>query len=255
MKKQDTSFSKSVDTFKNNIYGSSKGQVREAVLLRDLASILHSKQPLKIFDVGGGQGQIALKFAQQGHDVTICDISDEMLDVAKRKAIELGVTDKVTFIHCPLQELPSKLQSKFDVVLCHAVFEWLVDAQAALKVLTEYLNAKGQLSLMFYNANGQVLSNLVYGNFDYIEAGFNVKKAVRLNPQNALLPDTVRGWAEQLGLTLSVDTGVRCFHDYMRDREQWTNNINKIVEMELHYSTKEPFASIARYKHFIFKVN
>ncbi|MBU2881374.1 methyltransferase domain-containing protein [Psychrosphaera sp. B3R10] len=255
MKKQDTSFSKSVDTFKNNIYGSSKGQVREAVLLRDLESIIHSKQKLNIIDVGGGQGQIALKLAQQGHNVTICDISEEMLDVAKNKAIELNISDKVAFIHCPLQELPSKLQTKFDVVLCHAVFEWLADPQAAFKILADYLTDKGQLSLMFYNANGQIMSNLVYGNFDYIEAGFNVKKAVRLNPQNALMPDTVKDWAKQAGLSLCLDTGVRCFHDYMRNREQWTKDINKIVEMELTYSTKEPFASIARYKHFIFKAN
>lgn len=248
----DTSFNKHVNTFKNNIYGSSKGKIREAVLLRDLDPYINQK-PLKILDVGGGQGQIARQLAKKGHHIVLTDISEEMLNEAKRQVTREGLDKYFRFVHAPLQELPKVMTERFDLVLCHAVFEWLAEPKAALNLLTKYLQANGLLSLMFYNKNGQVLSNLVYGNFDYIENGFKAKKVVKLNPQSALCPNEVRQWATDLNLETLCHSGVRCFHDYMRDTQHWQSQLEAIIKMELTYSTQQPFSEIGRYKHFIFK--
>jgi 2-polyprenyl-3-methyl-5-hydroxy-6-metoxy-1,4-benzoquinol methylase len=46
----------------------------------------------RILDVGSGTGRAALQLAQAGADVTGIDASDEMLAVARQRAVELGVT-------------------------------------------------------------------------------------------------------------------------------------------------------------------
>jgi S-adenosylmethionine-dependent methyltransferase len=45
----------------------------------------------------------------------------------------------------------------FDVIICHAVLEWLADPQDALGRLSGLLKADGLLSLMFYNRNASLL--------------------------------------------------------------------------------------------------
>ena len=248
---QDQNFDSHSRTFKNNIYGSSKGKVREAVLLRDLHEYLADKNNLNILDVGGGQGQIALQLAAMGHNVTIADISKEMLELAEQNALEQGLDD-LTYIHQPLQNLPQVLEQQYDLVLCHAVFEWLEDPEQAFAVLSDFCKPQGAISLMFYNAIGQMYSNLCYGNFEYIDAGLKAKKVVKLNPQSALEPDLVFAWADSLKLTKQYISGVRCFHDNMRDISHWQSKLEKIIEKELEYSRKTPYCLMARYIHALF---
>lgn len=248
---KDQNFDTHSRTFKNNIYGSSKGKIREAVLTRDLDEFLSGKPELNILDIGGGQGQIALKLAAKGHKVTIADISKEMLELAEQNAIEQGLTG-LTYIHQPLQSLPETLSETYDLVLCHAVFEWLEDPQSAFQILSDFCRPQGAISLMFYNSVGQMYSNLCYGNFEYIDAGLKAKKVVKLNPQSALDPDVVFQWGESLKLTKVMVSGVRCFHDNMRDISHWQSKLEQITEKELEYSRKEPYCYMARYIHVLY---
>lgn len=248
---QDQNFDTHSNTFKNNIYGSSKGKIREAVLLRDLSEYLAGKSNLTILDIGGGQGQIALQLAQMGHSVTIADVSKEMLELAEKNATEQGLNN-LSYVHQPLQNLPAKLNQKYDLVLCHAVFEWLEDPKGAFQILADFCQQQGAISLMFYNAVGQMYSNLCYGNFEYIDAGLKAKKVVKLNPQSALAPEVVLQWGQELKLTKQFLSGVRCFHDNMRDINHWQSKLAQITEKELEYSRKEPYCYMARYIHVLY---
>ena len=133
------------------------------------------------------------------------------------------------------------------------MFEWLDDPFTALKTLQHFCKPGGFISLMFYNQAGQTLSNLVYGNFDYIKAGMKAKKVVKLNPQSSIDSDDVYKWCDLLGLAVLKKIGVRCFHDYMRDISKWNSDFDNILEMELKYSQIEPYASIGRYTHLLIK--
>ena len=59
---KDRNFDDITHKFAKNIYGTTKGKIREAVVWQDIQSILSrypDKQKLTILDAGGGQGQIA----------------------------------------------------------------------------------------------------------------------------------------------------------------------------------------------------
>jgi S-adenosylmethionine-dependent methyltransferase len=248
--KSDQNFDSRTNTFSKNIYGTSKGKIRQAVLIRDLDEYLTDKSKLRIIDIGGGQGQLALYLAELGHHVTITDISKEMLDVAATNADSRQLTN-VEFIHSPLQELQNEAKGQFDLVLCHAVFEWLESPCEAFETLTTLAKSDGAISLMYFNQAGNTLANLSYGNFEFIKNDFRVKKVVKLNPQSPISESDVLTWIKQHKLDIRLKSGVRCFHDLMRNRDQWVEDFNDILAMELKYSRIEPYSSIGRYTHYL----
>lgn len=254
MKNKDQNFDTRKSTFKKNIYGTSKGKIREAILKRDLDEYIESHfglgKVIRILDVGGGQGQLALYLAAQGHQVTLTDISEEMLAIAEDTANSKGINN-IRFDNVSLQNCLAKYQSTFDLVLCHAVFEWLEEPQAAFQQLHELVAENGLLSFMYYNHAGQTLSNLVYGNFEYIKDGMKGRKVVKLNPQSSLKSETVLNWVNQYEFSLLRQSGVRVFHDYMRDINKWEEDFEGILEMELKYSLISPYNGIGRYTHLV----
>ncbi len=99
-----------------------------------------------------------------------------MIDRAKQAAEAKGVSDNMQFIHCAAQDVASHLETPVDLILFHAVLEWVADPRSVLQTLWSVLRPGGVLSLMFYNAHGLLMHNMVAGNFDYVQAGMPKKK-------------------------------------------------------------------------------
>ncbi len=70
---------------------------------------------------------------------------------------------------------------------------------------------------MFYNANGLLMHNMVAGNFDYVQAGMPKRKKRTLSPDYPRDPAQVYQWLEAIGWQITGKTGVRVFHDYLRE--------------------------------------
>ena len=94
---QDRNFDDIAEKFSRNIYGTTKGQLRQAILWQDLDHVLAEMGPqkLRVLDAGGGEGQTAIKMAERGHQVTIVtpeafvgkEISRTAADGAARRAL------------------------------------------------------------------------------------------------------------------------------------------------------------------------
>ncbi|WP_241972303.1 methyltransferase domain-containing protein [Aliidiomarina soli] len=252
-KGQDRSFAVDVQRFEKNIYHTSKGRIRQAVLAADLAALIASERPLRVLDIGAGLGQVNQLFAEAGHLVWHSDIAAEMVAQAKEQHSQAGLSAQYQYITAPLQDLPAQLvdQPPFDVVLCHAVLEWLEQPAAAISILSQLMVEGGWLSLMFYNRRAKEMANLIYGNFDYVKAGLQVKKKVRFSPQTPLYIEQVSDWTLRHRLQLVAHSGVRCIHDYLRDLEHQQRD--DLIEMELRYRRQEPFRQLGRYQHFLLR--
>lgn len=249
----DQSFDNRAEFFKKQIYGTSKGKIRGAVVWRDLEEILarpEMSRHLRILDAGGGFGYIAMKLATLGHDVTLVDISQDMLDLGKRELEEHPVSGSITFIRGEVQKLNEILtDQKFDLVICHAVLEWLVDPKPVIGILKSMLAPDGMLSLMFYNRTALLFQSLVVGNFDYIRQGLVKKRRQKLTPITPLYISEVRRWLAENGFTVSGMSGVRIIHDYMRDKTEQVSKFDDLLSFELEYSRSEDFAHLGRYIH------
>jgi S-adenosylmethionine-dependent methyltransferase len=252
MARRDQSFEGITQKFSRNIYATNKGKIRLAVLERDLQAWLPTSAEaanMRVIDVGGGLGQLSMMFAQAGCDVTHTDISGEIVAEAQALHSQHGLQQRYQYHVAPLQQLPELLQQSYDIVLCHAVLEWLVDPQQALVTLKQLMRPNGRLSLMFYNRDAKILANIIFGNFDYVQADLMVKKTVRMSPQQPLAPTDMRDWLEQLQLKVTKRTGVRCFHDYLRNRDD-QKRYDELLALELRYNQQSPFVDIGRYLHW-----
>ena len=71
---RDRNFDDIAEKFSRNIYGTTKGQLRQAILWQDLDRLLETfgEQKLHILDAGGGEGQTAIKMAEISSHYAIC---------------------------------------------------------------------------------------------------------------------------------------------------------------------------------------
>ena len=246
----DRHFDQLATRFAEKIYGGAKGAIRLAVLQADLLEAL-PKRPLRVLDIGGGLGHMSLWLAEQGHQVTFSEPAAPMLAGARERFAAAG--QSATFIQASWQELSAQLHEPFDLVLCHAVLEWLAEPHSILPVLRQLTAADGWLSLAFYNKDALIYRNLLKGHFRKLREQSFAGEKQSLTPQQPLDP---RELAEQLiGLwTVESQSGVRVFHDYMPHEFQVksaSQNLAQLIEMELLYRRHPSFAGLGRYLHWI----
>lgn len=244
---KDRHFDELATRFAAKIYGGNKGAIRLAVLQADLRECL-PQRPLKVLDVGAGLGHMALWLAQQGHQVTLAEPALPMLDGARERFASAGL--EATFIHASWQELPAQLHETYDLVLCHAVLEWLAEPFAIFPLLQQLTAPGGWLSLAFYNRDALVYRNLLKGHFRKLRNDDMAGEKQSLTPQKPLDP---RQLAAQLDGRWQVQSqsGVRVFHDYMPAEFQARSDVAQLIEMELAHRRHPAFAGLGRYLHWI----
>ncbi len=253
--KPDQNFDDLSQRFRKNIYNTPKGQIRLNIIWRDLVEQIPQidKGGLAILDAGAGQGNFALQLAEKKHHLTLCDLSIKMLQDAQTLFSENNLSEGVKFIHSSVQELAQHIEEQFDVVLFHAVLEWLAEPEATLKQLLQYIKPGGYLSLMFYSRTGLIYQNLTHGNFAHILNNELAGEGKTLTPTNPQDPNDVDRWLQRAGLKTLIKSGVRVFYDGIQRERRKQINEDELYKLELQYSRIEPYCSLARYIHVLCK--
>ena len=235
----------------------------------------HSRRlgrPLRILDVGAGLAQIAIELAAQGHTLVINDISAAMLDKAQTHAaaLETGTKTKldISWLVCPYQELASKLatdstaensDTKFDLILCHALLEWLAKPAEVMRFFDTQLRPQGALSLCFYNPASFDYRNLIMGNFNLLdrqlEGNYAADNKKSLTPNHPVARQEVEAWLQQHHYKIVLESGLRVFHDYAPLKRGGHNDPEAVIKMELRYSQLEPYKWLGRYLHILATAN
>lgn len=258
MMNQDRNFDDISTHFEKKIYGGLKGEIRLAVLRHDIFGWVKSWQqthtrPLRVLDVGAGLAQISIELAKDGHDVTINDISANMLEIAKQNAGEAA--QNITWHTCPYQQLDDKLTGKYDLILCHAVLEWLAEPKLIMDFFDRWLAdngaEKGVLSLCFYNPASFVYRNLVMGNFNLLHNKDFKADNGSLTPNHPVAKDEVIAWINDHHYQILHTSGLRVFHDYSPLKRGGHTNPQAVIDMEVAYSGQDPYKWLGRYLHFL----
>ncbi len=256
MVQHDRNFDDLTDRFARNIYGSAKGEVRLAVVWQHLTSLLplvNPQCPLRILDAGCGLGQMGLRLAQQGHQLVMNDVSVNMLDQAKQLFGEQLPAADVTFIHSPVQELASQNLGEFDLVLFHAVLEWLAQPKETLHQLLSLIKPGGHLSLMFYNRDALIHRNLIRGNWRKAESDDLKGEEGGLTPYHPQTLSEVQSWFDEWGMETLGCAGVRVIYDYMLRPMRDSRPLEEVVRIEMKYAQQEPYFRLGRYLHLVAK--
>ncbi|WP_341661598.1 tRNA uridine 5-oxyacetic acid(34) methyltransferase CmoM [Vibrio sp.] len=257
---EDRNFDDIAHKFAKNIYGSDKGEIRQVIVWEELEQLLAavngSRKSLHVLDAGGGLAQISQKLAKLGHQITLCDLSSEMLQLARQDIEKNGLLKQYRLVHSPVQSIAKHLKEPIDVLMFHAVMEWLVDPKAALQYLLREVKPGGAASIMFYNHHGLVYKNVVCGNIPHVLDGMPHRKRFKLQPQKGLKPEDVYQWIEESGFEICGKAGIRCFSDYIGNREYMGDfQPQDVVALERKLCRQEPYLSMGRYIHVWAKKN
>jgi len=259
---KDRNFDDLAPRFARNIYGGLKGDLRLAVLRRDFEAIMPmalqsaGQRPLRVLDAGGGQGQFGLQIAACGHELTLCDISGEMLALAQAEAAQQQIAH-VEFLHSSIQGLAQQVRrgqrQAFDLVICHSVLEWVVDQQGLLQDMASLVRCDGMLSLTFYNRHGLIMKNLLRGRRPPILDAAFVPSAGSLTPTRPLDPAQVLQWLDDAHWQRQCHSGIRVFHDLLLTEQGRAMPADALLALELELSQQEPYRALGRYQHLLAK--
>lgn len=245
----DRNFDDIAQRFTDTVYATQKGQLRLKGLMQDFIDLNIPVSQAQVLDVGGGQGQFSLWLANQGAQISLCDISENMLEIARKNFAEANV--QARFTQCSVQELAQNVNQTFDIVLNHAVLEWLEAPFDALPLLVDRVKPNGYLSLMFYNRIGHQWRQIMNGGVDAPDASNPKLRREGNAPQFPLNPIEVELALNALGLKVIRWRGIRCIHDHMPDLIRQRLGADKVAEADLNYGLKEPFRQLGRYVHFV----
>lgn len=247
---QDHHFDDLAVRFAQKIYGNNKGAIRLAVLQADLLDVLPQRS-LRILDIGAGLGHMALWLARQGHQLTLAEPSAAMLEQARRSFDEAG--QSAEFLHADWQQLAASQPEPFDLILCHAVLEWLAEPAELIAALRPLVKADGWLSLAFYNKDALVLHNLIKGNLRKLARQYFAGDDGGLTPQQPLDPRHIEQLLQCNGWHISQRSGIRVFHDYMQPQFRQKIANDELVATELSYRRHPTLGPLGRYLHWLCK--
>ncbi len=248
---EDRNFDDLAERFSDRIYNTEKGRLRLEILKEDLAQIAAAKS-LNIWDAGCGLGQISLWLAQHGHQLTLCDISEKLLSQAKSDFTAAGL--QADFHHQAAQQLANELP-EFDLVINHAVLEWLAEPMAGLQIIASKVKAGGYLSLMFYNRNAMVYQNVLRGGWRLpaiIDHRY-IGEGNRLSPPHPLFPHVVYQWLLENSFNITCHSGIRVFSDYLPASARAETDANDLYKLEKQYCRLPAYRDLGRYVHLFAK--
>ena len=177
-------------------------------------------RPLRVVDLGGGTGGLAVPLAEHGHEVTVVDPSPDALASLMRRAREVEVDERITALQGDAATLTQVVPAAgADLVCCHGVLEVLdddADVTAALDSLAQALAPGGTLSLVVAQRLAVVLGRALAGRFDQARAALSSDDG-RWGSADSLPrrfdADQVRALARAAGLEVVAEHGVRLFAD------------------------------------------
>lgn len=114
--------------------------------------------PLRVLDLGGGDGADSIRLAAAGHEVTIVDQAPGMLERARANSEGRGCADRLRTLESDL--LRWRLDGSYDLVLCHFVLPYLDKggAQQMWRLLHRAVRPGGAASVTSSNPVSEVLS-------------------------------------------------------------------------------------------------
>lgn len=114
-------------------------------LTRRTAELAELRKGLKVLDVSSGRGTQSIFYAREyGANVTGIDISEEMVETARKNAAKEGMGDKVKFQTADSQNLPFG-NNVFDVVINECAVGIPDDSQKVLNEMVRVVKPGGKI--------------------------------------------------------------------------------------------------------------
>jgi SAM-dependent methyltransferase len=232
--------------------------VRQELVTRQLALHLIADRPMRVLDVGCGQGTQVLALARAGHHVTGVDSSATLLgDLETALADETAeVRARVRRVHGEAERLADLVPTRhFDAVLCHGVLMYFADPGPLLTSVAAAVAPGGFASLLVRNGDALAMRPGLLGHWTTAQRAFDdmaYGNRIGVTARADRLADLTGLLAER---ELSVDAwyGVRVFTDTVASDAPvpGEEELRVLLECEERAGSTDPYRGVAALVHVI----
>jgi S-adenosylmethionine-dependent methyltransferase len=235
--------------------GKLRDVVRQEVVARQLAREL-PPMPVRIADLGCGQGTQALRLARRGYDVTGVDASADLLARFERElaAEPAGVRGRVRVERGLLEDYAERAGvSRFPAVLCHGVLMYAADPGPALRAIAALTAPGGMASLLVRNGGALAMRPGLLGDWAACAEAFDSDRypnRIGVAARADRLAD-LTGRLAGHGLTVTAWYGVRVFTDAAPDSAEPPADLDALLACEERAGRTDPYRRVAALLHLI----
>ncbi|MGH2409634.1 MAG: class I SAM-dependent methyltransferase [Chloroflexota bacterium] len=230
-----------------------RGVVRHELVAKQLALFLPGRA--EILDVGGGQGEQAIRLARAGHSVTILDPSERMLATARSRVLAEppSVGSRMSFVRGSGEQIDGLLGgAAFDVVICHGVVMYLEDPTTLIQALLHATRPGGITSILAKNQAAIAMRAGLEGRYADASRAFGADHGTgKLGVVTR--GDTVASLFQAVtasGATPIAWFGVRVFTDHLGD-VPIPDQLEAVIEAEFEAGNTDPYRQVASLIHVI----
>ncbi|SEL76076.1 class I SAM-dependent methyltransferase [Streptacidiphilus jiangxiensis] len=242
--------------------GGLRNVVRQELVARQLdeqlGAVARAGGPLRVLDVGCGQGTQALRLARLGHPVTGIDPDPATL-AAARQALALETPDtqaRVQLLQGSGEDCGRWFgPAAFDLVLCHGVLMYLPEPGPLLAALARILAPGGLLSVLVRNGDALALRPGLAGDWAGAVAAFAGDAYTnRLGlPTRADRRETLARTFAELDVPVQAWYGVRVFTDLAADDAPVPAEpeLALLLDAEERAGRTDPYRQVAALTHLV----
>jgi S-adenosylmethionine-dependent methyltransferase len=235
------------------------GKLRDVVRQELVASQLSAElppPPVRVIDLGCGQGTQALRLARRGYEVTGVDASAELLarleqDLAAEPA---EVRARVQVQHGLIEHFPERaVASRFAAVLCHGVLMYAEDPEPVLRVVAGLTAPGGMTSLLVRNGDALAMRPGLLGDWAVCADAFGsvtYQNRIGVTARADRLADLTARLADH-GLEVTAWYGVRVFTDTAPGDAEPPPDLEALLACEERAGRTEPYRRVAALLHLI----
>ena len=227
---------------------------QELVRVQISSHLADAVPPLRVLDVGCGQGTQAIALARLGHEVIGVDLSDALLRVAHDAAANEpeDVQRRLTFEIGDVLALGAEYRD-YDLVCCHGVAMYLPSLEDTVRALAEATRQGGMISLLTRNRAGLAMRAGMTGRWNEAVEAFDARtydNRLGIDSVRADEPNEVQAALRRAGAATIAWYGVRLFTDHWR-QERPGADFPAIVAAETEAARRDPFRMLAALTHTI----
>lgn len=236
--------------------GRARDAVRQGLVARQLAVHLAGRPvPLRVADIGCGQGTQAIALAREGHVVVGIDLSDELLGAA-RSALNgepRDVRERVRFEHGDLLDLDARHRGRYDLVCCHGVAMYLPSLADAVEAVVGAARSGGMVSILTRNRAGIAMRAGMRRDWIGALEGFDARhytNRLGLEAARADEPGEVQAALADVAARTLAWYGVRLFSDHW-DAEDPPADFTALLDGEYQAGRRDPYRALAALTHTV----
>jgi S-adenosylmethionine-dependent methyltransferase len=251
----ETSFAAGTEQWVGEL-GQLRGVVRQHIVAAQLAKIVDNAGPLRVLDVGCGQGTQSLLLARSGHEVTGLDVSGELLghfaDALAGEPAE--VRARVQLIQGPGEAAAELAAGPFDLVMCHGVLMYLDDINPMLAALSAVAGEQATLSLLIRNGLAVAMRDGLRGDYPAALRAFGTYQYTnRLGlTAQAHTPEIIDRALRPFGWQRQRWYGVRVFTDHSDEPAPAADELTDLLAAELQAGSRDPYRQVAALLHLAY---